>query len=93
MTTLKALAHLNARERDFRIKELRRLLTSYQRDPNFSQSCTAWRRELTDLRVEQATGVPADSKFGLGGDRKAKASPTRPRSYPPGVSAKQMYNS
>jgi hypothetical protein len=82
MRILKALAHLRAREVDFRIKELRRLLKTYQRDPNFTHSCTAWRRELTDLRSEQVTGVAADSKFLPGGHRKAKASPTQPRGRP-----------
>jgi len=74
MSILKARATLRAREVDFRIKELRRLLKTYQRDLNFSQSCMAWRRELTDLRTEQVTGVSAD--------RKAKASPTRSRGRP-----------
>jgi hypothetical protein len=59
MTTLKARATLEARDREFRIKELRRLLTTYQRDPNFSGACMTWRRELSDLRVEQETLVPS----------------------------------
>jgi hypothetical protein len=57
MTTDKARALLDSRERQHRIEELRRLLETYQHNPNFSQSCMGWRRELSDLRVEQETFV------------------------------------
>jgi hypothetical protein len=53
MTTLKARAKLEAGEREFRIKELKRLLANHERDPNYRHACTGW-RELLDLRDWEA---------------------------------------
>jgi hypothetical protein len=50
MTTLKARATLEARDREFRIKELKRLLARHKGDPDYRQACTGWARELVDLR-------------------------------------------
>jgi hypothetical protein len=44
---------LGARERAFRIGDLRRLLAKHRRDPDYAAACQTWRRELLSLREEQ----------------------------------------
>jgi hypothetical protein len=54
MTTLKARAKLESANREFRIAELKRLIKNHDRDPNYRQACTGWRRELLNLRDWEA---------------------------------------
>jgi hypothetical protein len=54
-TTFKARVRLERREREYRIKELRRLLATHKRDANFRRSVTGWRKELLGLHEKQAS--------------------------------------
>jgi hypothetical protein len=73
MRTLKASVQLERREREFRVKELKRLIAKHQQDPDYRHSCAAWRRELLDVRDEQQTLLPSAGKDKTWAEAKAHA--------------------